>query len=198
MVSIRISAAVRLTYLRALFRQPISVLDTLPSGQTAAIITITANILQLGISEKLSTLLQSISLVITALIIAFYYNWLLTLVTSFGLVLIIVFYRYTIPSLVKMWKEVEHADRISSSIASEVFSSIRMVVACEAEGKMARRYAAWVQESRRRGLFMSPMVAIQQSPGSCSSISERSLADVDEFSSPFMRNSLIHHLNLVD
>ncbi|EDN97072.1 hypothetical protein SS1G_02000 [Sclerotinia sclerotiorum 1980 UF-70] len=53
---------------------------------------------------------------------------------------------------------------VSSSIASEVFSSIRMVVACEAEGKMAKRYAAWVKESRRRGLLMSPLVAVQQAP----------------------------------
>ena len=165
MVSIRISAAIRLVYMKALFSQPISVLDTLPPGQTAAIITITANILQIGISEKLSMLLQSLSLVVTALIIAFDYNWLLTLVTSSGLLFIVIFYSVTIPFLVKMLKEVEHADRMSASIASEVFSSIRMVVACEAEGKMAKRYARWVQESRRRGLLMSPLVAIQQSPG---------------------------------
>jgi ABC-type bacteriocin/lantibiotic exporter with double-glycine peptidase domain len=165
MSSIRISAAMRIAYLKALFCQPISVLDTLPPGQTTAIITITANTLQTGISEKLSMLLQSISLVITALITAFRYNWLLTLVTSSGLLFIIVFYSITIPFLVKMMKEVEHADRMSSSIASEVFGSIRMVAACEAEGKMAKRYESWVQESRRRGLLMSPLVAIQQSPG---------------------------------
>lgn len=165
MASIRISAAMRLAYLRALFCQPISVLDTLPPGQTAAIITITANILQIGISEKLSMFIQSTSLVLTALTIAFYYNWLLTLVTSSGLIFIVGFYSFTIPRLVKMMKEVEHADRMSSSIASEVFTSIRMVAACEAEGKMAKRYADWVEESRRRGLLMSPLVAMQQAPG---------------------------------
>lgn len=164
-MSVRISASMRLAYLRALFCQPISVLDTLPPGQTAAIITITANILQIGISEKLAMLLQSMSLVVTALVIAFYYNWLLTLVTSSGLLFIVVFYSITIPYLVNMMKEVEHADRMSSSVASEAFGSIRMVAACEAEGKMAKRYSSWVEESRRRGLRMSPLVAIQQSPG---------------------------------
>lgn len=109
--------------------------------------------------------LQSTSLVVTALVISFYYNWLLTLVTSSGLLFIVVFYFVTMPFLAKMMNEVEHADRMSASIASEVFSSIRMVVACEAEGKMARRYAGWVEESRRRGLLMSPLVAIQQAPG---------------------------------
>jgi len=86
-------------------------------------------------------------------------------VTSSGLLLILALYFYTIPYVVKGMKEVEHADRISSSIASEVFSSIRMVAACGAEGKMTKKYAGWVEESKRRGLLMSPLVAIQQAPG---------------------------------
>lgn len=165
MASIRISAAMRLAYMEALFCQPISVLDTLPSGQTAAIITITANVLQIGISEKLSMFLQSATLIATAIIIAFYYDWLLTLVTSSGLLFILIFYIFTVPLLAKKMKEVEAADTISSSIASEVFSSIRMVVACEAEGKMARRYSRWVKESQRRGMLMTPLVALHQAPG---------------------------------
>ena len=177
MTSVRVSAAVRLAYLDALLKQPISVLDCLPPGQTAAIVTITANILQIGISEKLSVLLQSLSLAITALIISFSYSWLLTLVTSSGLLFIVGFYYFTIPRLVKMMKEVEHADRMSSSIASEVFSSIRMVAACEAEGKMAQRYSGWVEESRRRGLLMSPLVAIQQSPGTTTTLHAFSLTN---------------------
>ena len=59
----------------------------------------------------------------------------------------------------------EHADRMSASIASEVFDSIRMVAACGAERKMAKKYTEWVEESRRRGFMLSPVVAIQQAPG---------------------------------
>lgn len=155
----------RLAYMKALFDQPISVLDTIPAGSTSAIITITASILQIGISEKLSMLLQSVSLVITALLVAFQFSWALTLITSSGLLFIVGFYAFTTPYIVKMWAEVEHANQMSSSIASEVFSSIRMVTACEAEGKMAKRFGHWVEESRRRGLLMSPLMAIQQAPG---------------------------------
>ncbi|KAK4153850.1 P-loop containing nucleoside triphosphate hydrolase protein [Chaetomidium leptoderma] len=53
----------------------------------------------------------------------------------------------------------------ASTVANEIFSSIRMVAACGADEKMARRYATWVDESRRRGLKMSPMIAMQQAPG---------------------------------
>ena len=85
--------------------------------------------------------------------------------TSSGLLLILALYFYTIPYLVKGMKEVDHADRMSSSIANEVFSSIRMVAVCGAEGEMAKKHAAWVEESKRRGLLMSPMVGFQQAPG---------------------------------
>ncbi|PBP24032.1 ABC transporter [Diplocarpon rosae] len=164
MASLRISAAMRLAYIQALFAQPISTLDVLPPGQTAAIITVTANILQVGISEKLSLLIQSVSLIITALVIALWYNWLLTLVTSLGLVFIVLVYRQTIPRFMRSIGEVGEADRISSGVASEAFSSIRMIAACGAEAKMAEKYAEWVEESLRRGLRMSPLVALQQAP----------------------------------
>jgi ABC-type multidrug transport system fused ATPase/permease subunit len=161
----RISAAIRLEYMKALFAQPISTLDVLPPGQTAAIITMTASTLQAGISERLSALLQAASTVVSAFIIAMSYSWSLTLITSSGLVLIIVTYAATTPFLVKRLNEVQHADIQASTTANEIFSSIRIVAAYGADEKMARRYAKWVDESRRRGLKMSPIIAMQQAPG---------------------------------
>jgi ABC-type bacteriocin/lantibiotic exporter with double-glycine peptidase domain len=154
----------RLAYIKALFAQPISTLDFLPSGQTAAIITVTANILQVGISEKLSFLIQTVSLIIAALVISACYNWLLTVVTSTGLIFIVFVYGYTIPLYVKNIKEVGSADRASSGIASETFGSIRMVAAYSAEKKMAKKYAEWVDISNARGLRISPLIALQQAP----------------------------------
>ena len=153
--------------MKALFAQPLSTLDVLPPGQTASIITITANVLQIGISEKLSTFIQSTTLVIAALVIAFLYSAMLTLVTCSGLVFIAAFYFGTVTYLVKGMKQVEHADRMSSAIASEAFGSIRMLAACGAEPIMSNRFAGWAKESRRRGLRLSPLVALQGSPGGC-------------------------------
>jgi ABC-type multidrug transport system fused ATPase/permease subunit len=164
MIGIRMSGAIRLAYLKALFSQPIAVLDTLPPGQTAATITTTANTLQIGISEKLAIFLQFTSLIITAVIVAFKHSWSLTLVTSSVLLFIAVTYGIIVPIMVKMMKEVEHADGKASAIASEAFASIRMIVACGAEERMGKRYSTWIQESRRRGLKLSPVVGIQFSP----------------------------------
>jgi len=161
----RISAAIRLDYMKALLAQPVSTLDVLPPGQTAAIITLTAGTLQTGISERLSALLQAASTVVSAFIISMSYSWSLTLITASGLVLIIITYLATTPFLVRRLNEVQHADIQASTTANEIFSSIRMVAACGAAEKMAGRYAKWVDESRRRGLKMSPIIAIQQAPG---------------------------------
>lgn len=165
MASLRISAAIRLEYMRCLFRQPISTLDVLPPGQTAAIITITASTLQAGISEKLSQLLQAISLVITALAISFTYSWNLAIVTCCGLILIIIVFGITIPLVVKSVGKVQHADIQASVVANETFNAIRMVAACGAESKMEKRYETWVNEARRRGRTMPPLIALQQAPG---------------------------------
>jgi len=61
-------------------------------------------------------------------------------------------------------KEIEFADEKASSIAGEVLGSIRMIVACGAEGRIAKRYNGWVEESRRRGLKMSTIVGLQFAP----------------------------------
>lgn len=52
MAGLRISAKLRFAYLKALFGLPVQVLDTLPSGQASNTITTTANVLQVGISDR--------------------------------------------------------------------------------------------------------------------------------------------------
>lgn len=162
MLSIRISSALRLVYVKALLELPVSLLDTQPPGQIAAIITATANTLQIGISEKLAIVIQTLSMVASALIVAYTHSWKLSLVTSSGLLLITLCYSITIPFLVKNMRQVEDASINASAVASEAFSSIRMVAACGAELKMVDRYSKWVEEARRRGLRLSGIIAIQQ------------------------------------
>ncbi|KAI0859458.1 ABC transporter-like protein [Xylaria cubensis] len=162
MMSLRISSALRLAYVKALLELPVSLLDTQPPGQIAAIITTTANTLQIGISEKLAIVVQTISLIVAALTVAFTYSWKLALVTSSGLLLITICYCITIPFLVKNMKQVEDANIKASAVASETFASIRMVAAYGAETKMIGRYRKWVDEAKRRGLRLSGIVAVQQ------------------------------------
>jgi len=101
MIGIRISAAIRLHYLQRLFGQSIHVLDSMPSGAAAGTITSTANTLQLGISEKLGIFIEFSSLIVTALIIAFTYNWLLTLVVSSLILFIVICVSIILPFIIQ-------------------------------------------------------------------------------------------------
>ncbi|KAI0096432.1 ABC transporter-like protein [Nemania sp. FL0031] len=162
MMSIRISSALRLAYVKALLELPVSLLDTQPPGQIAAIITATANTLQIGISEKLAIVIQTLSMLATAIIVAYTHSWKLALVTSSGLLLITLCYCVTIPFLVGNMKQVEDANINASAVASEAFSSIRMVAACGAELKVVDKYRKWVEEAKRRGSRLAGIVAMQQ------------------------------------
>lgn len=152
----------RLAYFKALLSLPVSLLDTQPPGQVAAIITTTANTLQNGISEKLVSIIQNISLFVSSVVIAYTRSWKLSLVTSSGLLLITLTYCVTIPFVVKCMKQVEDANIKGSAVASEAFGSIRMVAAYGAETKMVTKYREWVDEAQRRGLRLSKIVAFQQ------------------------------------
>ncbi|KAM0287414.1 hypothetical protein ACHAQH_000364 [Verticillium albo-atrum] len=163
MTSLRISAAIRLTYLRALFTLPISMLDMLPPGQTAAIITTTASILQNGISEKMGQFFSSIATVVAGFCIALSYNWMLTLATSTGLVFIAIVYMVTTPPVVRIMGEVQAVEVQAASVSTEAFAAWRMLAACGAEGKMAARYAAFVDETRHKGFGLAWIVGAQQS-----------------------------------
>jgi ABC-type bacteriocin/lantibiotic exporter with double-glycine peptidase domain len=162
MMSLRISSALRLAYVKALLGLPVSLLDTQPPGQIAAIITTTTDTLQTGISEKLAIVIQTLSMLVSALIVAYAHSWKLSLVTSSGLLLITICYCVTVPFLVRNMQQVEDANIRASAVASEVFSSIRMVAACGAELKMVERYREWVEEANRRGLRLSGIIGIQQ------------------------------------
>ncbi|CAG8952578.1 hypothetical protein HYFRA_00009684 [Hymenoscyphus fraxineus] len=163
-VGIRMSAKIRLHYLQALFALPISVIDTLPTGQASNTITTTANVLQIGISEKLGMIFQFSALVITALIIAFVYSALLTVVTASIIVFLVLVYGILVPIILKHEKEVQFADEKAASIAGETLSSVRMIIACGAEGRIASKFSGWVEEARKRGIKQGPFMGIHLAP----------------------------------
>lgn len=134
----------------------------LPPGQTASIITTVANNLQVGISDKLSPLFSSVSAILGSLVIAFAYNWVLTLVTGVGLAFIVVVYGITAPAINGVLSDVMQADIQASSMASEALSSVRMIAACGAENRVLKKFAGLVDEGRRRGKRMASLVGIQQ------------------------------------
>ena len=164
MTGIRISAAIRMAYLTALFSQPVSVIDKLPPGTATDQLTTTANTIQIGISDKLAILVQSITLVIAAYVVAFKYSWALTLASSSVILFVFIVYGTITPFWIKMEEAVIDSNSKASAVAGEVFTSVRTVKSLCAENAVSERYARWMTESRKRGLRKSPLTAAQFSP----------------------------------
>ncbi|PGG96832.1 hypothetical protein AJ79_09438 [Helicocarpus griseus UAMH5409] len=164
MTGIRISARLRLSYLQALFNQPISVFDALPPGRPTNTITTSSNTIQAGISDKLAILVQCLSLIIGAYAVAFRFSWALTLVSSASILFVGIVYSVLVPLFLKAQKKVEKADEKAASIAGEALGSVRTIVASGAEGRLAARYAVWVSESRKRGMRLAVQIGAQIAP----------------------------------
>lgn len=113
-MGIRLSSAIRLHYLQSLFGQTIHVLDSMPSGAAASTITATANVLQLGISEKLGVFIEFVATIIASVVVAFTYNWELTLVTSSVILFIFCVLGVLLPFILKghgRMTKVRHSSR---------------------------------------------------------------------------------------
>ncbi|KAJ6092221.1 hypothetical protein N7467_004190 [Penicillium canescens] len=160
-ISLRVSAALRLEYMNSLFAQPISKLDQVSVGTVVNTITTLSNSIQQSISDKLAILFQSSALLIAAYIIAFKYSWALTLATSSCLLFILVVCSMTLPAISQIQQKTDKADEKHSAIAAEVFGSIRTVISLGAEAPLAKKYRQWVTESRDRGRNMAIIMGFQ-------------------------------------
>ena len=164
MISIRVSATVRLAYFNALLAQPISALDKYPAGEVTNAITSATNTIQLAISDKLALLVQTIALVISAFVIAFKYSWALTLVSGSSMLFVLLVFGAIVPPFIVRLRRVEKAEEQASGIASEVFASIRTVLALGAEHELRERYAKTLVEVRRLGHKLSFLNGAQFAP----------------------------------
>lgn len=161
MIGIRLSSAVRLHYLTSLFGQSIQVIDSMPLGAPATAITATSNTLQIGISDRLGTMLESLSMIFAAVIVAFVWSWRITLVTSSLLLYIIAVLAVFMPLILKGVNAMAKADAEATAIASEAIEGIRLVAACGAQRLISTRYGDRVQEAMRRAQTTAPFIGAQ-------------------------------------
>ncbi|KAH8723608.1 P-loop containing nucleoside triphosphate hydrolase protein [Phaeosphaeriaceae sp. PMI808] len=161
---LRMSAALRLAYLRALFAQPVSIVDTISPGKVSTRITTSSNTIQLAISQHFAMLFQSLAFTIALYIVAFIKSWLLTLVASASLPFILIVYGSLIPPFITIHKitEKHHAD--ASAMAYEIFSSIRVVVAFGAEAKLARQHKKMLEAAAKNAKRGAPLMGLMVSP----------------------------------
>lgn len=172
----RISAGLRLAYLKALFAQPISFVDKTSPGKVSSRITTSANTIQLGISQQLSLFVQAVTFTIGAYVVAFIKSALLTLVVSSCIPFMIIVYSATIPFLLRITKRSESLREEASSLAFEVFNSIRIVIAFGAEGRLGEQYASILDRAARNENKAGPIMGAMMAPMFFSNLAAMALA----------------------
>ncbi|KAJ5627305.1 P-loop containing nucleoside triphosphate hydrolase protein [Penicillium herquei] len=161
MTSIRISAAIRLHYVQHLFDQNMHVLDSLPPGHAVGTITSSSNTLQGGISEKLAIFIEYTTLIIGSFVVAFVWSWELSLVTLAGFGAVVLVAGSLFPLTVKSQARQMELEKQASSIASECFSSIKMMMAFGAQKQSVDRYNSYIKKTKEQAQSTNLYTSIQ-------------------------------------
>jgi len=131
------------------------------AGAVAVSITTHSNTVQMGISEKASTFIQGVAMLLSGFVISFVAHWKLTLVTATILPASILIYGISIPIDIRLEKAVIAAHEKAAELAEEVLTSVRTAKSFSAEKRLAVKYKDLLEEGKKAGLRKSPNSGIQ-------------------------------------
>ncbi|RAH70194.1 multidrug resistance protein [Aspergillus aculeatinus CBS 121060] len=136
----RITRNLRRVYLRAIIRQNIAFFDTLSPGEFTARITSDMNVIQEGITSKISTFLTALATFASAVVVAFFEYWKLALMLiSTSLIIGGAEFLGAMYAL-KFSRQSSAALNQGASVVEETISSIRHVAAYGIQSAMRERY----------------------------------------------------------
>ena len=164
MSGLRISARLRLVYLTSLFKQPVSIIDSTSPGKIASRLTTNANVIQMGISQQLAAMIQSMALTLGLYVTSFIKGPLLTLVASASLPLTLILYSFCIPFVYKNQKKGEKYKEQASALAFEIFESIRIVTAFGAEKRLEDKHSSFILKAKALERANGPLMGMLMAP----------------------------------
>lgn len=145
---------IRKRYLASTLRQNIGYFDKLGAGEITTSITANTDLIQDGISEKVGLSLSALSTFFVAYIIGYVKYWKLTLILTSSIVLIFLTTAGLGYYTVKWKNKSLESYAKGGTVAEQVISSARNVVASGAEDKVAREYSKHLDIAKRFGLKM--------------------------------------------
>ncbi|KAK5989148.1 ABC multidrug transporter atrD [Cladobotryum mycophilum] len=155
-----ISAKIREHYLQSCLRQNIGFFDKIGAGEVTTRITSDTNLIQDGISEKVSLTLAAIATFVTAFIIGFVSYWKLTLILSATVFALIFNIGIGSSFMLRHNKASLEAYAQGGSLADEVLSSIRNAVAFGTQDRLAKQYDKHLQKAEFYGSKVKSSMAI--------------------------------------
>jgi ATP-binding cassette, subfamily B (MDR/TAP), member 1 len=96
--------------------------------------------------------------------VAFAYSWQLTLALSSAVLFILIVMNIIVPLWLKFEARINHENGRASGLAGEAIKNIRTLKSLGAEETILSNYRRHIDEARRIGMQMTPVVAFQISP----------------------------------
>ncbi|KAG6018886.1 hypothetical protein E4U41_003518, partial [Claviceps citrina] len=155
-----ISAKIREHYLSSCMRQNIGFFDKLGAGEVTTRITADTNLIQEGISEKVSLTLAALATFVTAFVIGFANYWKLTLILSSTVVALLLNIGLGSSFMLKHNKNSLEAYAQGGSLADEVISSIRNAIAFGTQDRLAKQYDQHLRKAEYFGFRVKSSMAV--------------------------------------
>lgn len=162
-VGIRVTSALRLDFVRSLLRQDVSYIDSCSSGALSSTITNNADMVENSSTEKVGSLIQNLSMFITAFVVAFTQQWKLTFVTATTLPVLFAGYAITFGLDAKIEAEIMEIYNQAAGLVQEALGSVRIVTAFDARARLSHKYDASLAKAQTLGFRKGPVIGGQWS-----------------------------------
>ncbi|KAL3308298.1 hypothetical protein Ciccas_013172 [Cichlidogyrus casuarinus] len=146
------AARIRLLYFKSILNQDLAWFDETPTGTLISSLSENIHKIQVGIGSKLGHFIQYMCTFTSGIIIGFVYNWKLTLVALATLPAIVLGIGIFGAIMMIFTKKESEAYAKASSVAGEVLSAIRTVVAFGNQNKEVNRYSSELEGARKVGV----------------------------------------------
>ncbi|KAL5606383.1 hypothetical protein BROUX41_002800 [Berkeleyomyces rouxiae] len=160
--SLQITTALQEHYLRSLLSHPLSVHDALPSNWSIHALIVTVEHLQTGLSEHLPLLLSKSAMIISAMVVAFIYNWKLACMIFAAFVPIAAIYALSSGPTDRATVAVKDINSRACGVVLEALSMARTIIAFGAQKQPIAQYSAVLEQSSRKGTKITRLFSVQQ------------------------------------
>ncbi|KAG6006137.1 hypothetical protein E4U21_007373 [Claviceps maximensis] len=158
-----ISAKIREQYLSSCMRQNIGFFDKMGAGEVTTRITADTNLIQDGISEKVSLTLAALATFVTAFVIGFANYWKLTLILTSTVLALLLNVSIGSSFMLKHNKNSLEAYALGGSLADEAISSIRNAIAFGTQDRLAKQYDLHLRKAAYFGVRVKSIMALMVS-----------------------------------
>ncbi|KAF5702669.1 ABC transporter [Fusarium globosum] len=152
----RLTRNIRHAYLRAALSQEVAFFDLGTSGSIAAQASPNGRLIQGGISEKLGLLFQGISTLVTAFIIAFIFQWKLTLICLCIAPATLIINGAAAGIMAGHETNILEIHSQANSFAENILSSARTIHAFEMRDRLVRKFNTYLTDAHHVGNKISP------------------------------------------